>query len=192
MRAEARSCRRCPLADTRCKVALDDGDPNADLVILGEAPGEDENREGRPFVGRAGHVLDTLLAEIQMTRSKVYVVNVVMCWPPGKQPPPNRQPRTDEIRACYPYVAEQLALVQPRVILALGATATRQLLGTGDLHSRLGERPNIGVATVVPTYHPSGLNRAHGRWDQIRLDFKAAAGLLRESDPRACHVSSGA
>lgn len=174
LRTEALTCLRCPLATSRRNVVFDDGDATADLMILGEAPGEEEDAGGRPFVGRAGRVLDGLLEGINLTRSSVWVANVVMCRPPNNRPPRVR----DEIAACSKYLDDQIALVEPRVILALGATATRRLLGRGTLSGRLDTRPKVGQVMVVPTYHPAALNRANGRWGQVREDFEAARTRL--------------
>ena len=124
--AEAAGCTRCPLAATRTQVVFGVGDPGADLMFVGEAPGRDEDLQGVPFVGRSGQLLDRLLAEeVGLGREAVYIANVVKC-----RPPDNRDPKPDEIAACRPYLEEQVALIAPNVVVTLGNFATRLLLDT--------------------------------------------------------------
>lgn len=154
---EASACTRCPLARGRTTVVVGTGDPTADLLFLGEAPGHEEDLRGEPFVGRSGQLLDRLLAEeLGLDRSRVYITNTVMCRPPG-----NRDPRPEEIAACRPYLDRKLALVAPRVIVTLGNFATRLLLGTqAGIKALRGRAYPFGSAVVVPTYHPSFVLRA--------------------------------
>lgn len=177
VRAQAIACVRCPLACSRTQVVFGEGDPDADLMIVGEAPGADEDALGRPFAGRAGATLDTLLGDIGLTRADVYVANVVKCRPPA-----NRRPRVvSEVEACAPYLAEQIRLVRPRVILALGATAARRLLGPGPtVTASRGASHPLGDAVVIPTFHPSpsALNRVPGRRSLVWADFRLAHELL--------------
>jgi DNA polymerase len=145
-------------------------------MIVGEAPGAAEDRAGRPFVGPAGRVVEGLLATIGLARSDVYITNTVMC-----RPAHNRTPTPDEVGACAPYLDLQLRLVQPRVILALGATAARRLVGgSGRLADLRGRALPIDGATVVATYHPSGLNRDPERRRLIASDFQLARRLIDE------------
>ena len=180
LRAEAIACTRCPLSEKRRQVVFGYGKLDAGLMIVGEAPGVDEDAQGRPFVGRAGKALDALMAEAGIDWHDAYVMNVVMCRPPG-----NRRPRVDEIAACAPYLDAQIRLVRPRVVLALGATATQRLLGRGVTvtASRGIPRPR-GDAVVIPTFHPSpsALNRVAGRRAMVSADFRLAHELA--SSPR--------
>lgn len=184
VRAEAIGCVRCPLACYRTQVVFGDGDPKARLMIVGEAPGKDEDELGRPFLGAAGENLERLLDEIGRRRSDVYIANVVMCRPPGNRPPHRR-----EVIACSSYLDDQIRLVAPRVIIALGARPTKRFLGvTATVAGSRGRAHRIGRAIVVPTYHPSPLsiNRAPERRRLIQADVRLAEGLLsvdRAADP---------
>ena len=121
---EAFSCEKCRLCQTRTNVVLGEGDPHASLMFIGEGPGQQEDLTGRPFVGAAGQLLDKMLAAIGMTRDQVYICNIVKC-----RPPQNRVPEPDERIACMDYLRQQVALVRPKVIVCLGSTPTRALLG---------------------------------------------------------------
>lgn len=165
----ASACTRCRLAETRTRVVFGAGDPGADLLIIGEGPGADEDLSGLPFVGRSGKLLDRLLdEELGLVRSQVYVTNVVRCRPPA-----NRAPRPDEAAACRPWLETILDAVAPRVVVTLGATATRWLLGTRETIGALRGRDHEwrGVL-LVPTYHPSAaLRNTPGALDAIRDDL---------------------
>lgn len=164
-----RECTKCPLCSGRTNAVPGEGDPAAGLMLVGEGPGEQEDRSGRPFVGRAGELLDKMLASIEVSREAAFIANVVKC-----RPPRNRAPLPDERSACLPYLYRQIALVRPRVLLALGATAAEALLGVkrplGDL--RLKVHRIDGVALVV-TYHPAALlrnpNWKRPAWDDVRI-----------------------
>ncbi|HET9691276.1 MAG TPA: uracil-DNA glycosylase [Acidimicrobiales bacterium] len=176
--AEAAGCTRCALAATRTTVVFASGDPQADLMVVGEGPGRDEDLQGVPFVGRSGQLLDRLLAEeAGLRRDQVYVANVVKCRPPG-----NRDPLPDEIAACRPYLAGQVAVVRPRVVLTLGNFSTRTLLGTtlGVTKLRGTPHPWGPEGTVVlPTFHPAAaLRGGAGVLAQMRADFVRAKELL--------------
>jgi uracil-DNA glycosylase family 4 len=173
---EARGCIRCPLASSRTQVVFGDGDPRADLMLVGEAPGAEEDSQGLPFRGAAGTNLDTFLAEIGFGRSEVYIANVAMCRPPG-----NRPLRRAEMLACAPYLDDQVRLVDPRVIIALGAAPTKRFLGMeATVAGSRGRSHRIGHAVLVATYHPSplSLNRAPERRGLIQADFFLAKSLL--------------
>jgi uracil-DNA glycosylase len=158
LRDLALPCTRCRLAASRTQVVFGEGDPAADLVVVGEAPGAEEDRTGRPFVGRAGKLLDLLLASIGFPREAVYICNVLKCRPPA-----NRNPEPAEVQACSPYLLRQIELVRPRVILACGAFAAQTLLDTSVPIGRLrGGSHTYGGVPLVPTYHPAALLRNPG------------------------------
>lgn len=156
VREVALGCPRCRLAETRGQVVFGEGNPDADVLIVGEAPGAEEDRSGRPFVGRAGKLLDLLLTSVGLPREQVYVCNVLKCRPPG-----NRDPQADEVEACSPYLLRQVELVKPRAIAAFGTFAAQTLLGTttpiGRLRGRVHEYHGV---PLVPTYHPAALLRS--------------------------------
>lgn len=183
---DALSCSRCDLAVTRTQVVFGAGDPNADLLLLGEGPGEQEDLTGVPFVGRSGMLLTQLIEGIELTRERVYICNVVKCRPPG-----NRDPRPDEIDACGPWLDEQLELIRPIVIITLGNFATKLMLATKEGITKLrgremelqrpGARGVVGCV-VVPTYHPAAVLRSGGRLlAETRADFVKVKRLLRAS-----------
>jgi len=175
LRAEALECVRCPLARSRKQVVFGEGNPDAGLLLVGEAPGGDEDAQGHPFLGAAGKNLDRFLAEIGLDRSDVYIANVVMCRPPG-----NRPARRAEMVACASYLDDQIRLIEPRVVIALGAAPTKRFLGMeATVAGSRGRSHRIGRAVLVPTYHPSplSLNRAPERRRLIQADFLLAKGL---------------
>ena len=166
----AQACQRCRLARGRTNVVFSDGNPNARLVVVGEAPGAHEDRTGLPFVGQAGKLLDLLLASVDLSRREsVYICNVLKCRPPG-----NRNPMPDEIELCSPYLRAQIALAAPEAILAVGTFAAQLLTGAKRPLGRL--RGTVfsheGVPLVV-TYHPAALLRNRGwtrsTWDDLQL-----------------------
>jgi uracil-DNA glycosylase family 4 len=176
--ADAGTCVRCPLASGRTRVVFGEGAPDARLMVIGEAPGRDEDLQGRPFVGRSGRLLDRLLAEeVGVTRAEVYIANVVKCRPPG-----NRDPAPAEIEACRPYLDAQVELIRPRVVLTLGNFATRLLLGTTEGISRLRGRSypwGPHGALLVPTFHPAAALRGGGEvLARMRADFVRAGEVL--------------
>lgn len=175
LRDLARDCTRCPLAASRTRVVFGHGVAAARLAIVGEAPGAAEDSAGQPFVGAAGLALDQLLEASGLARSETYVTNTVKCRPPG-----NRPPTPAELDACAPLLDLELAVVRPRVVLALGATAARRLTGVARLvDAREADTRNDG-ATVVATYHPSpsGLNREQGRRSLVLDDLRRVAQLV--------------
>ncbi len=176
--SEASTCRRCPLSLGRTRVVWGGGDARAGLMVVGEGPGREEDREGRPFVGRSGRLLERLLLEeAGLRREQVYIANVVKCRPPG-----NRDPLPEEIEACRPYLEEQVSLVGPQVVLTLGNFATRVLLGTSERISDLRGRTYRwgGEGTVlVPTFHPAAALRGGGEVQtRMRADFVRAKEAL--------------
>ncbi len=155
IRAAVESCQACPLHETRTNTVPGAGNENARLVFVGEAPGADEDRQGVPFVGRAGQKLTQIIEAIGLSRSEVYIANVLKCRPPG-----NRNPLPEEVQACEPYLIAQLQLIKPRVICALGAFAAQTLLRTDQRISRLrGQFHAYHGIKLMPTYHPAFLLR---------------------------------
>ena len=173
--AEASGCTRCRLASTRTQVVFGVGDPDADLLFIGEAPGMHEDRQGEPFVGAAGQLLTTMLGEIGLTRDQVYIANVLKCRPPG-----NRDPEPDEIETCTPWLVEQISLIQPRVIATLGNFATKFVLQTqrGITSMRGSVYPWHG-RQVIPTFHPAAILRGGGTTGRQYGDFREDFHLMR-------------
>lgn len=175
---DAAGCTRCPLAATRTTVVFGEGDAHARLMVVGEGPGRDEDLQGRPFVGRSGQLLDRLLVEeAGLRRQDVYIANVVKCRPPG-----NRDPQPEEIEACHPYLAAQVAQVRPRVVLTLGNFSTRTLLSTKEGITKLRGRPHPwgpDGTVVLPTFHPAAALRGGAEvLARMRADFVRAKELL--------------
>ncbi|MGH2739978.1 MAG: uracil-DNA glycosylase [Actinomycetota bacterium] len=180
---EASTCTKCRLSHGRTQVVYADGSPTADLMFIGEAPGFHEDKQGLPFVGAAGQLLNRLLSDIGLAREDVRIVNVVMCRPPG-----NRDPLPDEIESCTPWLLEQIDLVDPKVIVTLGNFATRFVLEKPAAISRVrGERHVWKGRTVIPTYHPAAV--LHGGGDAsptmkgLQADFASIKEALGEPRP---------
>lgn len=176
--AEIRTCTRCPLHATRTQGVPGVGDRQADWLIIGEAPGAEEDKRGEPFVGQAGKLLDAMLAAIQLKRGEnVYIANVLK-----SRPPANRDPSPDEVAACLPYLQRQIALIQPKVILALGRFAAQSLLNTDTPIGRLrGHAHHYAGVPLVVTYHPAYLLRSAAdkakAWDDLLLARRVYRGL---------------
>jgi uracil-DNA glycosylase family 4 len=169
---QAAGCTNCRLASGRTQVVFGMGDPRARLMFIGEGPGEEEDRQGLPFVGRSGKLLDRLLAEeLGITRDRCYIANVVKCRPPG-----NRDPRPDEIDACRPYLSKQLDLIRPAVVVTLGRYAAQWLLATNDGIGKLrGRSYPFAHGVLIPTLHPAAaLRGGGGPLGQMRADFVRA------------------
>lgn len=173
LRAATLDCTACRLADGRTQVVFGDGNPEADVVFVGEAPGQREDEQGLPFVGPSGRLLDRLLGEIGLERSDVYIANVVKC-----RPPKNRDPRPDEIDACKGYLREQLTLIDPKVVVTLGNFSSKLLLNTETGITRLrGTAYEWWGRYLVPTFHPAAALRGSSQvLDDMRYDF----GLIRD------------
>jgi len=176
------ACRKCSLHLTRKNPVPGEGPLDAELMLVGEAPGRNEDLQGRPFVGQAGRVLNTLLRSIGLSRSNVYITNIVKCRPPN-----NRDPRPEEIRACLPFLRRQVELVRPKIIVALGRHAGKTLFEEAGLHwrgiSREHGRPREvvlwGVQVVLfPTYHPAAALYKPEIRGVREEDFKRLSGLL--------------
>lgn len=153
---EFKDCRQCPLSATRTQVVFGSGDPAAELMFIGEAPGFDEDKQGEPFVGAAGQLLTKIIEAMHLSREKVYIANCLKCRPPG-----NRNPLPDEINACNPILMRQIDIIRPKIICALGKFAAQTLLGTEEPISRLRGRFfdwKLG-ARLMPTFHPAYLLR---------------------------------
>jgi uracil-DNA glycosylase len=164
-------CRQCRLCEARSTIVFGSGNPRAELVVIGEGPGADEDAQGKPFVGRAGQLLTRMLEAVQLSRDEVYISNTVKCRPPG-----NRNPEADELAACAPVLAGQLGVLQPKVIIALGSVATQALLRTREPIGKLrGRLHPYGSAVLVPTFHPAFLLRNPGQeykrmaWEDLKL-----------------------
>ncbi len=168
-------CIQCRLSETRNKTVFGDGHPNADLVFVGEAPGADEDRQGEPFVGRAGQLLTDIIEKgMKMKRSDVYICNVIKCRPPG-----NRDPRADEKVACEPYLVRQLELIKPKTICALGTYAAQTLLQTDTSIGRLrGKWHFYHGIPLRATYHPAYLLRSPAEKRKTWEDIQAVLRLL--------------
>jgi DNA polymerase len=180
---EAKDCTRCPLAETRTTVVFGNGDANADLMFVGEAPGANEDREGLPFVGQAGKLLDKLLAEIGLDRGQVFVANVLKCRPPG-----NRDPQPSEIESCEPYLFRQVELIEPLVVCTLGNFATKLLRGDSTGITRLhgqSEVRTIGSRAVrlFPLFHPAAALYTPRTLETLRADFHRIPELLAQPAP---------
>jgi DNA polymerase len=172
-------CVRCRLHQTRTQTVFGVGAHDARLMIIGEAPGADEDRMGEPFVGRAGRLLNAMLGAVGLARGSVYIANIIKC-----RPPKNRDPKADETASCAPYLKRQIELVRPRVILAVGRVAAQNLLGTGTaigrLRGQIHKEPVSGTPVLV-TYHPAYLLRSPGEKRKSWQDLKRARRMLEDS-----------
>ncbi len=176
---KAKNCCACRLCKTRNNVVFGEGDPQTNLMFVGEAPGEQEDIQGRPFVGRAGQLLNRFLNLYGVNREKVYITNVVKCRPPN-----NRNPEVDEIESCYPFLEKQIELIEPKVILCLGAFAARTILNLPEKTpiSRIrGKEHKIEVGgkevAVIPTFHPAYLLRNRRGEPEFQKDLEKALKL---------------
>src|ERR687895_2586241 len=181
---QARDCAKCPqLASTRTTVVFGSGNADADLMFVGEAPGANEDRQGIPFVGQAGKLLDTLLGEIGLTRDDVFVANVLKCRPPG-----NRDPHPAEIEACQAYLMRQVELIEPRVICTLGNFATKLLRGDPTGITRLHGREEVRIVgpravRLYPIFHPAAALYTPANVEVLRADFGRLPALLALEPP---------
>jgi len=180
---EVQACTRCPLHETRTKTVFGAGDANADLMFVGEAPGAEEDRQGLPFVGRAGQLLNQMLEEIGLSREEVFIANVLKSRPPG-----NRDPQPLEIEACRPYLFEQIRLIEPTVICTLGNFATKLLSGNPAGITKVRGAPQVhelGGRTVflLPLFHPAAALRTPAVKETLREDFATLPDLLAIGPP---------
>jgi uracil-DNA glycosylase family 4 len=187
IREDLGDCTRCKLhAQGRKQIVFGVGNPSAEIMFVGEAPGADEDLQGEPFVGRAGQLLTKMIAAMGFTREEVYIANVLKCRPPG-----NRNPEPDEIARCEPFLFRQLASIEPKVVIALGAFAARTLLKTDDPISRLRGRVfEYRGAKLIPTFHPSFLLRSPGYKREAWEDLKKALALLGRDLPGASEATA--
>lgn len=166
--SELGDCRRCPLHEGRTHIVFGEGNPHARLVFVGEAPGADEDRQGRPFVGKAGQLLTRIIEAMGMKREDVYICNVLKCRPPG-----NRTPLPQEMEACGPFLERQLEVIKPEVVCALGSVAARALLKTEvPITTLRGRFHDYGGIPCLPTYHPAYLLRNPAAKRQVWQDMK--------------------
>ena len=178
-------CTRCPLHVTRTRPVFGAGNADADLVFVGEAPGAEEDRQGLPFVGRAGRLLTQLLEEIGIRREEVFICNVLKSRPPG-----NRDPQPEEIEACWPYLERQIELIEPRVVATLGNFATKRITGSQVGITRCCGVPQLheigGRAVFVfPLFHPAAALRTPATLERLRADFAKLPALLAQEPPGA-------
>jgi DNA polymerase len=177
---EMRDCHDCPLAETRTNVVFGAGNADAELMFVGEAPGRVEDEQGLPFVGRAGQLLNELLAEVGLERKDVFITNIICCRPPG-----NRDPMPDEIQACKPYLYRKFELIQPRVVCTLGNFATKLLTRSSRGIMSVRGRPQVHQlggrrVHVYPLCHPAAALRTPATLDALRDDFSRLPSLLAE------------
>jgi DNA polymerase len=177
LRARVAACTRCALCNTRTQTVFGVGSQTADWLIVGEAPGAEEDRQGEPFVGRAGQLLNSMLRAIGLTREQVYIANVLKCRPPG-----NRDPSASEAAECLPYLEQQIALLKPKIMLAVGRIASQNLLRTEVTLGRLRQqvhRFGLSQVPLVVTYHPAYLLRTPAdkrkAWDDLKFAREVCA-----------------
>lgn len=178
IRADMGECTRCKLHTLgRQMIVFGSGNPNADLMFVGEAPGSDEDEQGVPFVGRAGQLLTKIIEAIGLTRDDVYIANVIKCRPPG-----NRNPEPDEVATCEPFLFQQIDSIKPKVIVALGTFAAHTLLKTDVPISRIrGKLHDYRGAQLIPTFHPAYLLRSPERKREVWEDMKLVKSLLDQA-----------
>lgn len=178
-------CTKCKLHSTRTKIVFGEGSAKAEIMFIGEGPGADEDKQGRPFVGKAGQLLTSLIEKLGLRREAVYIANIVKCRPPN-----NRDPEDDEKSACMPYLEAQIGSIRPRVIIALGKIATHKLMGNDEPIAKFSIMKVRGtffqyhqgdlVIPVMPTYHPSYLLRnSQAKWD-VWNDAQRVMKMLKE------------
>src|SRR5687767_363039 len=172
-------CCRCKLSGLgRTQIVFGVGNPMADLMFVGEAPGADEDLQGEPFVGRAGQLLTKIIEAIGLRRDQVYIANIIKCRPPG-----NRNPEPDEVEQCEPFLFQQVAAIKPKVIVALGKFAAQSLLRTTDPITRLrGRSFNYRGATLIPTFHPAYLLRNPSAKREVWDDMKKVRAILQGAE----------
>ena len=175
LEAELSECSNCALGQSRTNLVFGAGDPNADLMFVGEAPGHDEDLQGEPFVGRAGKLLTRVIEAIGMSRDQVYIANILKCRPPG-----NRNPRLDEILRCYPHLRQQIEIIRPKVIVALGGVAAQTLLETDQTIGKLrGSFRDYDGIKLMATYHTAYLLRNPGDKRKVWEDMKKVRDELK-------------
>jgi uracil-DNA glycosylase len=177
MAADVAGCGRCGLGKSRNKAVFGTGNPETDLMFIGEGPGYDEDQQGIPFVGKAGQLLTKIINAIELDREDVYITNIVKCRPPG-----NRDPLPEEAGACHPYLSEQIRLIQPKIICTLGRHASQVILRTTESISRLrGKFHSINGIMIMPTYHPAYLLRNASGKRPVWEDMQKIRDYLKEN-----------
>lgn len=177
LNARVAACTQCRLHETRTLTVPGDGDPNAELMFIGEGPGANEDRQGHPFVGQSGKVLDQLLAEIDLKRADVFVTNVVKCRPPG-----NRDPERDEIASCEPYLREHLRGIRPKMIVTLGRFAMQYYIPGASISRAHGRPVRTESQLIYPVYHPAAALRQRALMQVLREDFRRIPELLADTE----------
>lgn len=173
---EVAGCRLCPLAETRTQTVFGTGNRNADWMLVGEAPGHSEDQQGKPFVGKAGLLLTEMLRALDLGREEVFIANILKC-----RPPDNRDPRAEEVAACQPYLQRQIALIRPKIILAVGRVAAQQLLKTDATLGKLrGKVHYLDEIPVVVVYHPAYLLRSPMEKRKAWSDLQMAERIYRD------------
>jgi uracil-DNA glycosylase family 4 len=175
------NCQRCPLRKGATNVVFGEGDPHAGIMFIGEGPGGEEDKMGRPFVGAAGKLLDRIIAAAGWKREEVYIANVVKCRPPG-----NRNPLQEEIEVCYPLLEKQIELIDPQIIVTLGAVSAKVLLGSWNLYitRERGKWHQFGNRMLMPTFHPAALLRDPAKKRPVWEDIKQVMALYNEINPK--------
>jgi len=174
-------CEKCRLSRTRIKVVPGEGDPESGIMFVGQCPGANEDQQGRPFVGRAGQLLEELLKSLGLKREKVFITNIVKC-----RPPENRDPMVDEVRACSPYLERQIKSVNPKLIITLGRFASEFFVSDGKISQIHGVPHRVKGLLILPLYHPAAALRSTGVAEKLRADFrkipKVLAGELKVTE----------
>ncbi len=173
---EVLSCTRCVLSETRTHAVPGDGSSTAAVMFIGEGPGQNEDEQGLPFVGRAGQLLDSLLEQVPLRREDVFITNVVKCRPPG-----NRDPEPDEVDACMPYLRAQIELIDPRVIVTLGRHSMLRFYPQGKISNDHGRIISLGKRVLLPVYHPAAALRNPRLNETLVQDMKRIPEAVRES-----------
>lgn len=161
-------CKKCRLHETRTNVVFGEGNEDADIMFIGEGPGYNEDKQGKPFVGAAGHLLDKILAAINLNRNDIYIANIVKCRPPG-----NRNPLPEEMSSCIDYLRWQVKLINPKIIVCLGAVSARNIISPDfRITKDRGQWINKGKFFIMPTYHPAAVLRDDNKKRPVWEDFK--------------------
>jgi len=172
---QIRVCQKCELAKGRTNAVPGEGPEHAEIMMIGEAPGFHEDRQGRPFVGAAGNLLDELLAAINLKRDQIYICNVLKC-----RPPQNRDPLPEEIEACKPYLDQQIALIQPKIIITISRFAMARWFADKKISEIHGKPKKFGNLVVLPMYHPAAALHQPSLRRVLEEDFKKIPGILQE------------
>ena len=188
LRVQVESCRRCPLCDGRTQTVFGVGNPHARVMVIGEAPGKNEDLQGEPFVGAAGHYLNELLGCAGLRREDVFIANVLKCRPPG-----NRDPRPEEIQTCTPYLREQTRTIDPEVLVTLGKFSTQFVLKTQVGITRLhGRVQRAGKFLVFPIFHPAAALYDGAKREALENDFVTLGQLLHQLDEQKAKAAKEA